>query len=115
MIELRKIADFEIAKMASSLELAFRIRSRRNRLLGLWAASHLGLSDVDADVYARDLVSAGVHRSGDDHIVQRIRQDFAIHKVRLGVAAIRREMDRLAGLATMEYGMTDEHPCSAAA
>lgn len=107
MIELRKIAGFEIAKMASSQDIAFRIRSRRNRLLGLWAASHLGLGEGAADAYARELVAAGVHRSGDEHLVQRIHEDFAEHGVRLGVDAIRREMERLSGLAALEHGMAD--------
>lgn len=115
MIELRKIAGFEIAKMASSQDIAFRIRSRRNRLLGLWAASHLGLSDGAGDAYARDLVAAGVHRSGDDHLVQRIRQDFAAQGVRLDMAAIRREMERLSGLAALEHGMADHRPRPVAA
>lgn len=53
MLELQKIAGFEIARLSWSQDVAFRIYNRRNRLLGLWAASHLGIGESEADPTTR--------------------------------------------------------------
>src|SRR5512134_3235515 len=46
MLELSKVANCEIAKLMHAEEVAFHIRNRRNKQLGLWAASpcHLSVS-----------------------------------------------------------------------
>jgi hypothetical protein len=37
-------------------EMQFRIMARRNRLLGEWAAGQMGLSEVETEAYAKDVV-----------------------------------------------------------
>ena len=37
---------------ARDQELQFRIVARRNRLLGMWAAKKMGLTEAEADSYA---------------------------------------------------------------
>ena len=44
------------AKFARDEEMQFRIIARRNRLLGEWAARLMGLSDVESEAYAKDVV-----------------------------------------------------------
>ena len=64
------------AKFARDQEMQFRIHARRNRLLGLWAAERMGLTDVEADTYARDLIRADFETIGDDDVVRRLLGDF---------------------------------------
>ena len=45
-------------KFAVDEELKFKAEARRNKLLGLWAASLLGRSGEAAAAYARDVVAA---------------------------------------------------------
>ncbi len=115
MVELRKIAAFEIAKHSLSEEVAFRIYNRRNTLLGLWAASHLGMNRIEAEAYAREMVATGLQRGGNDLLVHRIRQDFAAHKVEIHENTIRRETERLMSVATLEQRVPQQSPRPVAA
>ena len=115
MLELQKIAGFEIAKLNWSQDLAFRIYSRRNKLLGLWAASHLGMDEAEAEAYAREIVGTGMQRGGNHALIHRVRQDFAAHKMQVHESAIRREMERLMSVAALEHGSLPDSLQSAAA
>ncbi len=53
------MANVEIAKLVYAEELAFRIRNRRNKQLGLWLAAELELAE-DALNYANTIVIFGV-------------------------------------------------------
>ena len=44
------------AKFAHDEEMQFRVLARRNRLLGQWAARQMGLTDVEAESYAKDVI-----------------------------------------------------------
>ena len=50
---------------ARDQELQFKVTARRNRLLGAWAAELMGLSDVEADAYAKDVVRADFEEAGE--------------------------------------------------
>ena len=45
-------------KFAHDEEMQFRAHARRNKMLGLWAASLLGKTGEDADAYAMEVVQA---------------------------------------------------------
>jgi len=68
-------------KFAHDEELQFKANARRNKLLGLWAAGKMGLSGVDADVYAKDVVMSDFEEAGDHDIFRKIRKDFDAKKV----------------------------------
>lgn len=57
--------------------LEFKMISRRNRLLGLWAAGKMGLVRDDAESYAREIVSLNLARPGIETVMRRISQDFS--------------------------------------
>jgi hypothetical protein len=63
-------------KFGHDQELLFRIRARRAKLLGHWAAARLGLSAADADRYAHELVEAVVARAGEPGILDRVWSDL---------------------------------------
>ena len=56
MLELDKAANVEIAKLVHAEELAFHIRNRRNKQLGLWLAKELELDEDSLD-YAKTIVA----------------------------------------------------------
>lgn len=115
MIDLNKCASFEIARQCFNEELAFRIRSRRNRLLGLWAADELGLSGAEADAYARSIVVLGIDQPGDVAMVSRVDGDLRASGAPGREGAVRAELDRLSRIAEMEYAANEPHAESRAA
>jgi hypothetical protein len=85
-------------------ELAFRLRSRRRKLLGLWAAERLGLTGAAAEAYASELAALGLQRGGDAEVQQRIARDFAAKGVALDAARITREAERCDAEAKTQLG-----------
>ena len=61
---------------ARDQEMQFRIVARRNRLLGHWAAKLMGLTDVEAESYARDVVRADFEEAGDEDVIRKILGDL---------------------------------------
>jgi hypothetical protein len=64
------------AKFAHDEEMHFRILARRNRLLGGWAAKLMGLSDAEADAYAKDVIRAEFEEAGDEDVVRKLLGDL---------------------------------------
>src|SRR5579871_2251830 len=54
------------AKWVHDEELRFRVFSRRNRMLGLWAAGEMGLRGADAEAYAKDIIDAEFEKDGEN-------------------------------------------------
>ncbi len=61
-------------KFAHDAELKFKAGSRRNRLLGLWAAEKLGKSGDDATAYAKEVIAADFEEAGDEDVVPQGHQ-----------------------------------------
>jgi hypothetical protein len=57
-------------------EVLIKLKARRNRLFGEWAASVLGLSGREAENYAQAVVFAGLQALGDDSLIAMVEQDF---------------------------------------
>ncbi|MDX2101002.1 MAG: DUF1476 domain-containing protein [Alphaproteobacteria bacterium] len=91
----------EEAKWQLDQETMFRIRSRRNRLLGLWAAERMGHRGVEAESYARAVVESDLEQPGDEDIVTKVAADLA--EVGQGDAAlVRAQLAPLAEQARRE-------------
>ncbi|HUK60146.1 MAG TPA: DUF1476 domain-containing protein [Stellaceae bacterium] len=91
-------------KFEHDQELAFKVRSRRRKLLGLWAAQQLGLAGQDAEAYANGLAALGLHRGGDEEEVEHIARDFAAKGIALDRAHIALESERFDRAAKKELG-----------
>jgi len=63
-------------QFAHDEELKFKATSRRNKLLGLWAAEKLGRKGPDAETYAKEVVLADFEEPGDDDVFRKVRKDF---------------------------------------
>jgi hypothetical protein len=83
-------------------ELKFKASARRNRLLGLWAAEKLGLSGVQAEAYAKEVVMADFEEPGDHDVFRKIRSDFAAKGIAQSDHQIRRTMDELMAKAVAD-------------
>ena len=66
--------DFE-ARFKHDQDLQFRVKARRNRLLGLWAAERLGLDAQAAEAYAGEVVEAEF-AGGDRHVLEKVCADL---------------------------------------
>jgi hypothetical protein len=89
-------------QFAHDEELKFKATSRRNKLLGLWAAEKLGLSGADAEAYAKDVVMADFEESGEDDVFRKIRKDFDAKSVAQSDHQIRRTMEELLAQAVAQ-------------
>ena len=76
-------------------ETLFRATSRRNRLLGLWAAGQFNLDDDKAQAYAKEVVLSDFEEPGDDDVVRKVLKDFAGHGIDMDETRLRRQMASL--------------------
>ena len=86
-------------KFKHDQELRFKIHARRNKLFGQWAAARLGLGPAEAESYARAVVAAEVRTPGQDAALHMVRKDLTAKGISASEAELRREIERLAGLA----------------
>lgn len=63
-------------KFAHDENLKFKAEARRNKLLGLWAASLMGKSGDAAAGYARDVVAADFSEAGDEDVYRKVAKDL---------------------------------------
>ena len=74
---------------ARDQEMQFKIVARRNRLLGEWAAKLMGLTDVEAEAYAKDVIRSDFEEAGDGDVIRKILGDLTSAGVDCDEARIR--------------------------
>jgi len=79
-------------KFAHDEEMKFRLVARRNRLLGTWAAGLMGLSEVETDAYAKDVVRADFEEAGDEDVIRKLLGDLTNAGVEMEEATIREQL-----------------------
>ena len=80
-------------KFARDEEVQFKITARRNRLVGMWAAEKMGLSDVEAEAYAKDVVRADFEEAGDEDVVRKLLGDLTTAGCECDEAMIRQALE----------------------
>ena len=80
-------------KYARDEEMQFKITARRNRLLGGWAAELMGLTDVEAEAYAKEVVRADFEEAGDEDVIRKVLGDLTSAGVDIDDARIRAMLD----------------------
>lgn len=68
-----KVAEREFEQKQ---EFAFKLRARRNKLLGMWAAGHMGLVGAAAQRYARTVVDREIVGHDDASVIAKIHRDL---------------------------------------
>ena len=99
------------AKHKLDAELQFKAESRRNKLVGLWAAEKMGLDGADADAYAKTVVIADLDEPGIEDVIRKVMGDFAERDVSVSEDDLRAEMERQMGVA-IEQVKADFEPLS---
>ncbi|WP_245409890.1 DUF1476 domain-containing protein [Pararhizobium haloflavum] len=79
-------------KFARDQDLRFRAEARRNKLLGLWAAEHLGKVGGEADDYAREVVKSDFEEAGDEDVFRKVRRDLDAAGVAISDEELRKVM-----------------------
>jgi hypothetical protein len=92
--------EFE-ARFKHDQELQFKVKARRNRLLGLWAAARMGLEGAAADAYAKEVVDAEF-AGGDRSVVDKVCADLAASGQSATAAQVQFELDHLAERAKQQ-------------
>jgi hypothetical protein len=83
------------AKFALDAELRFKAEARRNRMLGLWAAEQMGLSEEHAKTYAEEVVASDFAEAGDEDVFRKVSQDLKDKNVAISDEAVRQKMVQL--------------------
>ncbi len=84
------------SQYARDQEMQFKIVARRNRLLGQWAAKKMGLTEAEADAYARDVIRADFEEAGDEDVIRKLLGDLISAGVEVDETAIRQALEHKA-------------------
>ena len=99
-------------KFAHDEEMQFKATARRNRLLGLWAAGRMGITDPDeARDYAQSVVRADVVEKGDQDVFDKVWGDLQAKNVAVTEEKLREQMEGLLAEAKTQI-MEDIEPGS---
>ena len=80
-------------KFAHDQDVEFKVYARRNRLLGLWAASKMDVEDAEA--YAKEVVAADFEEPGEEDVFRKVRGDFDARGFEVTDEEIREQMAKL--------------------
>ena len=93
-------------KFEHDMELQFKARARKNKMLGLWAAGLMGKTGAAAEAYARDIVMADFEKPGDHDVVHTLIRDLAAAGKPTEEHTIRKQGERLL-VEAMKQVMTE--------
>ena len=74
-------------------QLEFKAQARRDRLIGLWAGEHLGLTGDALENYVLSVMRADLRHPGDDDVHQKVLADLADKGVHIHTHEVRERMD----------------------
>jgi len=83
------------AKLHHDDELRFKVNNRCHKLLGLWAATKLGIGGEAADEYAKTVVVSDFEEPGEEDVVRKVLADFESKGQPITAQEIRDEIERL--------------------
>jgi hypothetical protein len=86
------------SKWAHDAEMQFKIVTRRNKLLGLWAAGEMSLPAEKAEAYAKSVVASEFDKPGDEGVFDKVRG--GLDKAKFSDHAIRHKMAELLDAAS---------------
>lgn len=81
------------SQYARDQEMQFKVIARRNKLLGLWAARQMGLTDAEADAYAREVIRADFEEAGDEDVIRKLIGDLTSAGVEVDEPTIREALN----------------------
>ena len=95
-------------KFAHDEEMQFKAEARRNKMLGLWTAGKLGITDPErAMAYAQEVVAADFEEPGHEDVFRKVWGDLQNHGSDVTEAEIREQIDAFLAEAKQQL-MEDE-------
>lgn len=93
-------------KFAHDQDLKFKAESRRNKMIGEWAAAKLGMSGAAVEDYVKAVRRADFEEAGDDDVFRKVRKDFDEKGVAISDGDLRKTMDEFLAqaVAAIESG-----------
>ena len=79
-------------KFMHDQDLKFKAESRRNKMLGEWAAGKLGLTGPAVDDYVKAVRKADLEEKGDDDVFRKVAKDLSDKNVKVADTEIRQKM-----------------------
>ena len=89
------------AKYAHDQEIAFKVRARRNKLLGRWTAEKIGISGDANEVYAKGFATLNIE-ANDAAIVAKVMHALGEKGVAAHEAEVCQQMAKLAEKAKQQ-------------
>jgi hypothetical protein len=88
-------------RFAHEQETEFKMRAKRDKKIGLWAAEKMHLNDDDADDYASEVVDSDVGGNYET-VLAKVLHDLRDAGVDVSEEEVKTEMDRLLNLVREE-------------
>ncbi|PPR47796.1 MAG: hypothetical protein CFH19_00163 [Alphaproteobacteria bacterium MarineAlpha5_Bin9] len=89
------------AKYINDQESEFKIRAKRNKLIGLWAAEIIKPSNVDE--YVKQVRLSDLEEPGDEDIIKKLLDDFENSSQKISRNVIEEKLIELENLASEEF------------
>lgn len=90
-------------KFAHDQEVKFKVISRRNKLLGEWAADTMQYDNEKKERYVKEVVQAGVNISDEAKVVEKISGDFEREGVEVDSREIARQLANFYDKAIQDF------------
>tara|TARA_B100000686_G_C16790284_1_gene978222 strand:+ start:1978 stop:2301 length:324 start_codon:yes stop_codon:yes gene_type:complete len=81
------------AKFKHDQDLEFKIRSKRNKLIGLWAAEKLNKNESEIEEYVTQVRQSDLEKPGDDDIIDKLLEDFRINSLAISREEISKKIE----------------------
>lgn len=89
-------------KFVHDADLKFKAESRRNKMLGEWAAGLMGLSGAAVEDYVKAVRKADLAEKGDDDVLRKVSKDLADSGVKMSDADITKKMHEFLATAVQQ-------------
>ena len=76
-------------------ELQFKAEARRNKLLGLWAAGLMGMSEAESLAYASEVIQSDFEEPGHEDVFRKVFGDLQAKGIDKSEHQLRKQMDEL--------------------
>jgi hypothetical protein len=89
-------------KFAHDQDLKFKAESRRNKMLGEWAAGLMGIAGPAVEDYVKAVRKADLASKGDEDVLQKIVKDLTDKGLKTSEADVRKKMDEFLATAVQQ-------------
>ena len=92
----------EEARYKLDSEKTFKIQARRDKLVALWAAEKLGMTQPETEVFIKEVVASDMEEPGYEDVVRKVSSTFSERGADIDADEIRQEIIRLQSVAQEE-------------